>query len=87
MDVAEKQHCLSFVSLCLSLSVTHTHTHKYASSGELWQGIFRIPSLLAYSFCQLYVTKSNDFRKDTISLFLIEKGSHFSHFIDMAAQR
>ena len=35
----------------------------------MWQGILRIPSLSAYAFCQLYVTKSSDFRKDTILSF------------------
>lgn len=82
MGATEKQ-----LSLSLSLSLTYARTHA-RFNGEVWREVLRQPSVLAGALYRLHITRSINFRKtSTIFLaFQMENGSHFVHFIGMAAQ-
>jgi DNA-binding protein H-NS len=71
-DVENKLDCFFSLSLSPSLSLScharahkHTHTHtqthtlRHASSGKVWQGIVRLPSLLANALYKVYKTQNN----------------------------
>jgi len=71
-DAENKLDCLLSVCLSLSLSLvtrararththTHTHTHqlRHPSSSNVWQGIVRLPSLLANALHKQHKTQNN----------------------------